>query len=607
MATNSGVINIQRVAPSFTSFNSSRNTSLLAKINWVFGAYLTAVVSYCVYNLYKAYQLKCHTSFGLDSRLKLAKCNALFAEVEERKKKSEDIHPLLQKCEALLASITGKKDVFDKNECQIKLAEHYAKDHPDSSFKISIGIKASFALFKIAQGLQKERPDFDREKFELLFTRAFQLRIEEIKNPPPKSKFYVGDVVNLLEFAKAFHSLQMDGSKNEALEKTMDLAKALEGPLLQLQAFYQIAKYCQEMRNQGGVNFSIESIEGILNLSRSLKISDDDLINAQISLADVFYSAGDYGKMKDKLDEALESFQKEDVIAPAKGFYLLAKLLKKIKEDEKVDESRRNLAVGHFIERALIKLPTLSDCLAADRINAYLNIASGCKKLGNQEKMKAARNAAFTEIQALPEGTKEERESKIDLLALVMRFYKETPSEAQPVIKVLEGLYDRCPSDDTVIFCNKHEIGRRIIGFYHETGLVDEGGVFFKQYLSDMENKEKEPFDKLNKLAHLAKYFNYINPRGSPEQIKTLLEAAEKWAPKIPSLHDARVTSLLAEGYLGVDRQKSLRLLEEYQNRKAVSCLVSASVVAIFAGVGHFYPTAGIVLGLGFQAVRLFV
>ncbi len=603
MATNSGVINIQRVVPSFTSFNPSKNTSLLAKINWVFGAYLTAAVSYCVYNLYKAYQLKCHTSFGLDSRLKLAKCKALLAEVEEKKKKSEDIQPLLQECEALLASITGKKDVSDKNECLVKLAEHYAKDHPDSSFKISMGITDSFALFKMAQGLQKERPDSNREKLESLFTRAFQLRIKEIKNPPPKSKFYVGHVVNLLKFAKAFHSLQMDGSKNEALEKAMNLAKALEGPLLQLQAFYQIAEYCQEMGNQKGVNFSIEEI---LNLSQSGKISGNDLINAQICLAHVFYSAGDYEKMKGKLDEVLEPFRKEDVIEPAKGFYVLAKLLKKIKEDKKVDESHRTLVVGEFIERALIKLPTLSDCLATVRINAYLNIADGCKDLGDQEKMKEARNAAFTEIQALPEGTKEERESKIDLLALVMHIYKETPSEALPVIKVLEGLYDQCPSDDTAAFCNKHGIGRSIIEFYHETGLIDEGGVFFKQYLSDMENKEKEPFNKLNKLAHLAKYFNYINPRGSPEQIKALLEAAEKWAPKIPSLHDARATSLLAEGYLGVDRQKSLRLLEEYQDRQAMRCVVVASAVAIFVGVGHFYPTVGIILGFGFKAVQLF-
>ena len=150
------------------------SSPLLSKINWAFWFCVTATASYCLYNLYQALQLKNHNGLALDDDLKLAKCQALYAEAQE--KDFENAKPLLEQCEDLLFIINDRMFSHDKEQLGVKLAHYYAKNNnPARSYSIALRLPSFYCHFNIAQILQKEHPNFDND----LFVRAWDAKKQE--------------------------------------------------------------------------------------------------------------------------------------------------------------------------------------------------------------------------------------------------------------------------------------------------------------------------------------------------------------------------------------------------------------------------------------------
>ena len=246
---------------------------------------------------------------------------------------------------------------------------------------------------------------------------------------------------------------------------------------------------------------------------------------------------------------------------------------------------------------AFDNLPTaLSTTTADSRAKAYLCIAGAYNELEKNHETKQALRCALDQIKTLPE-SKEEIVTKNGLFSEVTVFYEKHSDEVLEALQLLSNLYDKIPSFKSL---NKATIAWTIIGTYNRMERKNESMLFFNKYLSDLKNWKKEVD---NQIIHLIPN----HPCFLPEQRKLLLEAAEALLSQGPSANHAHMTSLIAKGYLKVDRQKSLELLKKYKTTKATHHFVLAIFTAFTAGVTYFYPQARIFLSVGVGAFRLFI
>ncbi len=605
----------------FKALNSLANTSLFGRINWVFGlymGYLTAGASYCLYNVYKAYQLKCHISSGLDNQFKLAKCKVLFKEVQE-KNNGEGVQPLLQECESLLGSITDNTCSLDKKELLLGLALYYAKNkNPERSYQITEQLSASNDLLNIAGNILQNNLDFATAKLNALFTRAYEANNQENQRLISPFKTPSMEIPRLLLLARAFHLLKNSELKNDCITKAVGLMKTLESDSEQIVALSRIVQCYQDIEEPGQIGSFIGSAQKLLIRNRA----GVDLLQPRLVLAYILFSIGKFEKMDQELEEVVKLFEKEDPKTTVKELYSFAKFIKKIANNQKAESNFKNFAVEPLINTALQALarpesstsefedrlylsPEALYKIDVNRIEVYLSIASIYQEelLNNPDAKQQLIRYAFQEIQRLPESTEKELDSKRDLLTRLTYFCKQDLETAEKIMQILKGWYDQrtLPTSTSSTRWNKPEFGREILMLYYKIGLTKESQPFFKKYLSYIKDQKNEKaFIKISQLVTCAKL-------NGGEQTKALLEAAESLLPQLTSPNEYKsALSILIEGYLQVDRQKSLKLLESYEDQQANSYLMTASITAVAMGVLHFYPKAAPFLSLGLAAARLF-
>jgi hypothetical protein len=600
MVTKNSPLGIVSSAPSlFKASHPWGNPPLLLRINWAFGFYvacLTASVSACLYKLYQAYQLVHHTSFGLDDRFKLVKCQALFEEAQ--KKNFQSAQPLLRRCEDLLATIDTTSS-YGKQSFLVQLAQYYAKDAPQRSYQMAQRLSSSYELFAVAQSIQKHHPS-DVDKLNVLFSRAYEAKNQEDKRHP-RLRILLTTCREIVEFAEIFHSLNNFKLANQCMTKALELANAETEALGQFRAFCQIAKCYRKMENPEQMKSSIELARALL----TDKIVGVDVIGALLSLANTFFSTVQFRRMDQELQEVVLLIEKDDPLKTVKNLYPLAKLISEISKSEKAESTFKDFQVEDLIDKALTALKE-NKLSSLDRAEVYLGIASIYQEglLNPSAKGKEVLNHAFQEIQNLPEDTDEAINSKIDLLLHLSYFYEKDVEMLHKIIQSLEGFFDHTPK----LRLEKPGFGKQILELYNKTRLKTQSDVFFQKYLLDLQtrHKDKDIFNKINQLVTYADYYGDYDDNVK-NQIRLQLEVAEALLPRITSSISYKHTlSRIMQGYLQIDRQKGLDLLEKYENQQARSCLITAiAIAAAVMGIARFYPEASPFLLLGASALHL--
>lgn len=581
-------LNALRISSTPTLSQSSYFSSpLLSKINWAFWFCVTATASYCLYNLYQALQLKNHNGFGLDDRLKLAKCQALYAEAKE--KEFADAQPLLQECQNLLASIIDTTYSHDKERLLVQIAQYYAKNDPARSYSIALQQPNFYCLFKIAQILQKENPNYDND----LFVRAWDAKKREDLRPN-RIHFTSADFDITLKFAKAFHS-KNNTLADECMTKAVEIANSHEKALVRFRMYCQIAQCYQEMGNPEQAKSSIESAQKLLDD----QVTDAEKIDTYLTLAHTYFSIGDFNAMDQQLDE-VQTLMNKDPLTTAKSLNSLANLIDKIKKAEGVESKFKNFAVEDLINKAFEALEQTNENRAA----ACLTIASFYQEelLNDIVKKERALNIAFDEILHLPEETDEAIKFKVHLLELLSLCYEKEGDVTRAIGQSLESIYDLCPAEfdrTSRLHMEKPGFGMNILRIYKKAGLLFKSNLFFQKYLLDLQ-KPKDVFDKISRLV------TYAGDHLTPEQIKTQLETAEALLSQMnSSIHYKHALALIIEGYSKIDPQKSVQLMNNYENRKANGCIVTAVAIPALIGISYYYPTAGLVISGVSSVARL--
>jgi hypothetical protein len=608
MATNSSLSTIQNVVSAtsmFNTFNPLKNIPLFARINLVFVlyvGYLTAGATYCLSNLYQAYQLKFRTPFEVDDQCKLLRCLVLLDEAQEKEKNHESTQPLLQECESLLASIKNRTTSHhDKNKLLLKLVYCYVKNKPDHSYQIAQELSSSYDLFNAAESIQKNYPSFDSAKLNSLFVQAFNAMIQEKESSSEKvSSIYLP---SFLRFAKAFHSVNNPELKSRCMANALELLNTFKDGLTQIRALCQIAECYQKIGD-------LQQRESFIGLAQLLckKIADADLIQARLAFANAFFSLKEFGKMDQEVGEIMKLMDADHSLLTVKSLYPLTKLIINIEKNGEPESSFKTSAIKPFIDKALEALTDApQESATKDQAKSYLNIANIYQEgfIDDPDSKEKALSHAFIEIESLSENNDEELKSKIDLLTELTYYYEKDPNKAQEILEILERLYDRCPLDD------KLELGTQIVMHYNKAGLKDQAEAFFQKHILNFKNKDEEVFSKISQLVIWANHHDVSGNHYFSQQRKTQLEVAESLLSKLTSsIKYDRALAMIIEGYLQVDRQKSFRLLENYANQrahqKAMSCVIAATITAITMSVLYFYPQATPVLSLGSAIVRLF-
>lgn len=600
MALNSSIVpGIGYVTSAFRAFKDS---PLFARVNWVFMLYIGCVAAgtaYCLSSLYQAYQLKFNPSFGLDNRFKLIKCRALFEEGIEIEKTHNG--SLFQQCELLLASV-GNDDfasiALDKNALLLRLALHYAENEPDHSYEIAKKLTSSDDLFKAAQTIQKKHPDFDSEKLNSLYTQTFNAMTQE-RTGELKIKLDWLDFNLLLKLAKAFHSVNNRDFVKDCMEEALQLANTNKSDLNQISALCEIAECCQEIGFVKERDSRIKSAQSLLE-----KIPNTELVEARLDFADLFCSLKEVDKMDQELNEVIKLID-ANPLQTANSLYRLKKLIIKAGKDEKSKSTFKEFEIESRINRVLhvLKDTTSKNATTA---RAYLKIASVYEELiDDLSSKKLVLSRAFDIIQNLPEN---DIKSKFDLLTSLVGFYKQSPQKAQQILETLEALYDKCPlNDNSRPSLDKFGCGHQIMYFYNKFKLKEQSNRFFQKYLSDLQ-KQDTPFSKIDDLCTYAKNYKILDDdHYLPEQRRTQLEAAESILSELKSSSSyERALGMVIEGYLQVDRQKSLQLLEDYAHQASIKPLKIAAITGVTTGLFYFYPQAYPVWALGLTVVRLF-
>ncbi len=479
----------------------------------------------------------------------------------------------------------------------MELIQIYAKIDLNHADELAQRLTSHDDVFEAAQLIQKTKPDFDHQKLLLHFGKSLQLLTAEAGK---ERKFAIPflDVNSSLDLAKAFHRLKDEKSKTIALGLALIFKQKCNGSLSQIRALCEIAKVCHKIGNQDHYTRSVEEAKKLC----SDVLSKSDLVHAHLTFAHLFLSTHEYAKMDEELKEIQEAFQAADSYVRAEKCGELVVIMNKIQTTETVSSEFKNFSVEPLIKAVSDSLPSALSATTADRrAKAYLDVAGAYSELGKDNEAKQTLRLALDQIKTLPENTEEEIKTKDDLLRKATVFYKKHSDEVCETLQLLNNLYDKIPSFESL---KKETIALTIIHTYNEMGRKHESMLFFNKYLSDKKNQKKEVESQIIYL--MSDYPCFL-----PEQRKALLEAAEALLPKVSSSTYADMTSRIAEGYLKVDRQKSLELLKKYETTmkmtRATHHFALAAFSAFTAGITYFYPQTRIFLSVGVGALQLFV
>lgn len=576
-------------AASSSIFSPAISSPLIDKIHGFFGSKMACFVAgaaACLYTFYQAYQFSTHSAFGLSDHFKYVKCSALLLEADEAK---GNITPLLQQCEALLATITDKRLSSEKEILLVKLVQHYAKTDPEHAYLLAQRLTYCVNLFNAAQTVQNQHPDFDKAKLLSLYRKADQAA-NNIYYIKPRE--FVFDWINwYLKLAKAYHSVEASNSCFRAHE----LALNIKNPLPQMKAFCEIAKCAHEIQNTEYMDPSIEPAKELLS-----QIPNENLIEAHLVLADAYLCLKKDKEMDQQLQQVKELFTK-DPSTIHKHLPAFAKIIEKIRENQMIESDFHYTRVKSWIDLATENIGSLN---ARNHLEIQLNLESLYEDVlvGHTSEnidWKVKNSILFNNIAGLPEESEAEINAKIDLFIRLSSFDNESQIKLQ-IIEKLKELYNQCPAKSSGLW-DQTRLGERIVALYNEMELADQSTPFLEQQISNILNDGVEIF----KITHLAFYGS--DYACSKEQKKAALEAAEKLLSQVKSSTERNFDlAQIAEGYLQVDREKSLAIMADLENRQARNCKVIGFVTAIATASIYFYPTVAPMLFLGAGVLRLY-
>lgn len=603
---------IASIAPALKNISTSRVTQLFQKVDWALVFYVTVAVGYLFYHLYKWAQFNSHSSLGLDESLRLVRCKALLAEARE-KALTSNVEPLLQECETLLASVSDRSHSFETKPVVLELALYYVNKNPDRACQIAQQLSSSYRLNEVAQAIQKQHPDFDKGKLNSLWEKAFEA-VERNQNSSSLKMPYVY-LQQWLEFVKSFYAYGNTVYKNRALAQALDLAAHSENDLDRISAWRQIAKCYRQI---GGIRHIDSSIPIAQKLITEKKLEDS--IPAQLDLALMLFYAGRNEEARLVANRAMDLFSGSDAKVMAEQLFLFVMLEKKIKELG-IELPGFNFNAKVFIDTAL-KAVLESELNAETLVNLYLKIIRAYQQTDDIKKVeevvgyalpmirdvedshqraryfldlahyqpermkKEVADLALEPIRALPESTDAEIHSKRDLLGELLQSC--SPEESKASLQILESLYEKVTEPG-----RKVEMGMMILRLYNQKNMTTETSTFFEKFLDDFKKNDEGLRSRISRLGiELINPYNpeeYFKNETTLKQIQQLLEEAERLLPQLGSFSRNIDLAYLAQGWLRIDRQKALKLLEGIEKKQAIRHIASASVAAVALGAMYYY------------------
>ena len=393
-------------------FSISNLHSLVSKVNRVFGFYLVAVASFCLYHVVRSCQFFMTPSSQLDDKLKAVKCKLLLHDMQSVLNQA-DVPSLVKECEALHRSMTDKDPTV-----AMGLFEYYFKNDPVTAYLFAWCTRSEEIRYKAFQFLWDNNSKLTDQELSSLLNKAYKTRIAQENQTHP-----LDEVKRSLEYVKHANSLGQNGQelKNKAWQRAMDFANKCQDGLVQADAWSEIEKVWNEVGIDGSV-WETEQFKGFL--AEAKKTSENANL---LSVADAFKAHSTLAKASSfcelnpngALSRAHELFDN--------GFHQDADLLAWA-------YAERGYMAKNVLQTAFNALPYPAN---AEHVRAYLRLANSCQKHGME---KTASEALAMAIVGFFEGgirTDEEIEIKIGLLKEISRCEAMSQGLDQKAAKII--------------------------------------------------------------------------------------------------------------------------------------------------------------------------
>jgi tetratricopeptide (TPR) repeat protein len=624
------------VTPYISALHSKVSTlgiTVLANL----GIYLYMGLAVAV-QFYQGYQCKQHNPFQLDDGLKFVKCAVILKEAKDLKEKDStaNVVPLLEQCQTLLLSI--KSDIRGKKEKLIcQLAVQFAESNPEKSYELASLLVDHQNLFQIIEKLCKKHPDFDQDRLKTLLVKTLDVYDRFLKGydkPAPSHLIFY------LKTAKISHKWKDIYLKYRSLELAARLINNFKPGLDAFDGFFSIAQCSREVCNEeyvishlnkakdaltphlepkfylncfylnyfnayariaecfnevGKKEEALSCLEDAKNLLNDPTVSPTKLTLAHLSLARAYLNCKESDKMKATLEaESLLQFIKNgDVPLNIDECKTLGQLITQITSEDKVIPEFENFASG-----LLNRLDKTWDCVNnSGSINLFLEIAYAYKALGNETKatevMNQAWDTAWKKIQISP-GQSITRTNTLQIFEII-DYLSKTEEGTNKFLPMLDNLELSCIESSTLD--GGREV-RNLLQFYKKNNLTEKSNLFSDRYIANLIDFNNS-FSAINKLVS-----SFVsNYDVSVEQKKKYLEAAESLLPNLTNsaVYDL-ATEIIAEAYVKVNSQKSIQMIEQYQNSQGTKHYIEATFTAVVMGTRYVNAMAA----LGLVMLRIF-
>lgn len=534
------------------------------------------------YQFYQGYQCRLNNPYHLDKRHKLVKCQALLQQAEELKKlnSTSNILPGLNECYELLNTI--KQDVCTANEIlelKHKLSLLYAEYDSNRSYALVQYHNCKYQLIDVALNLHQKQPDFDQNKLGSLLERALSDQVSDATTSTPCSRILKWNFL----ITEAALKLNLTYLADRALDHASALIKTFVD-VDKISGLCQMAKKFKDLNKHDKMVSCLEEAQTSLKSLPEEKVSQAERIMAST------YTECEYAH------EWREGFELESKQRILNNQVILTKgdlentkwIIGAIGKDKLLAENQ---------ELAEAMMRNLDQTIVANtETDDILDIAKIYLLLGAKEKALEAAEYAFKVIQKNSQNEADNDYVVFQLKDIIKFFsYKESPNRVEPMMKMLEQLYDQT-SFEARVMISKDLIAHTIMNLYNKMKLKDKAQRMFEKHISESLQHEKRPFEKINRLVHQGLHDQY-----TIEQKKAVLEIAEKLLPDVNSISRPLANAIIAEAYLKVDPQRSIQLIEQYQNSKGAMHYVNGSVFAAAMAILFALPAKAplILMGAG--------
>jgi len=565
----------------------------LDKIQWVYGLCMATIASFCIYNLVRGCQLLRNSSIQFSKEFCPARCQILLAEIDEKLKTdaSADIRSPLQSCNTLLSSMS----LTEQQKFLPKLITHYSKIDSNYAYELARRLLGSFDIFNATQCLKDSASPPSQEKLLQLYKKGYKLHSIS------------GHVTSLdLEYAEAFHSLKDDQLKNQALSLAWNWVDKHQKEASELYRVCSIAFLYEKFQDTEQVK---KTLEKALEISKQIPLSAHSAQEALLTVADFFFDFKDYEKMQTVLDRLFaDEKENQSITCAIKKLKLAGKI--SAEPSALMPPQLKNFSEKTSLDQLFKDLQSTPSKEVAQKARDYKELASGYLHFKMYDKAHEALAYAVSTTETIPIEVKDDcneetkkaiTEAKIRIKLELLQYFscydsvRQLPDDtAQKLLEQLRQLYTAAASHNPYL---KNEIGLALIKFCNRKNQIQVSDETFQQYLADHLNHE-DAAGKITSLTGDALSMDGLFDSGlSTEQYQLMLEAAERLLPQVPSHSQTSMISRISQGYLKIDSQKSLEILNKYASKRTtnqgIQHLTDGAITAIVLGVLYVYPQVG--------------